>query len=493
MLNCLLFGPRFTLSSTSLLCVGCRYTCFAPVLKTRKHYSTHNDNNSRNKKSSNGESSFSHIYKPRRRYVSKMFQNLGKVQPAQTSLSCKSHKLMLYNEIIQQCHPGHYHILPLGMRSLEKLIRVIDEEMDSIGAQKISMPCITPLSFWKKSGRWQIKELYKLKNRQDQEFCINPTHEESVSLLFSYHAPFTAKEAPIMLYQISRKFRDEMAPKYALLRGREFEMKDLYTFDSCLEKAKETYENVCFAYEKIFNRLQVPFVKVEASTGDIGGKISHEFHLPSNIGEDILYICNGCNHGVNKELIDENKEQQCPKCGGDLHFTPGIEVGHAFLLGQKYSSIFNATFIDKNDNIIPSQMGCFGLGVTRILQAGIEVLSLDRQIRWPKLIAPYQLCIIPQKEGYQSKETMDLAMALSDQIINMPNLNGEVVIDDRLHMTIGKRLYEAKRIGYPHIVIVGKRALESPPQFEVILPEWQECQFMSVDCLCQILSGVKTI
>lgn len=421
-----------------------------------------------------------------------MFQNFGKIQPVETSLSCKSHKLMLYNEIIQQCHPGHYHILPLGMRSLEKLIRLIDEEMDGIGAQKILMPCITPLDFWEKSGRSQIKELYKLKNRRDQDLCINPTHEEAVTLLFANHAPFSSKQAPIMLYQIGRKFRDEMSAKYALLRGKEFEMKDLYTFDSCLEKAKETYKNVCRAYEKIFNRLQLPFVKVEASSGDIGGSMTHEYHLPANVGEDSLYLCKSCNYGVNKDLL-EDKENKCLKCGGDLHFTSGIEVGHAFLLGPKYSSIFKATFIDKDHNIVPSEMGCYGLGITRILQAGIEVLSSEGRICWPSLIAPYQLCIIPQKEGFQSKETMELAVALSDQIINIPHLNGEVLIDDRLHLTVGKRLYEAQRIGYPHIVIVGKRALESPPRFEMILPNWQESQFMSIDCVCQILSNAKTI
>ncbi|GAB1599947.1 probable proline--tRNA ligase, mitochondrial [Argonauta hians] len=434
-----------------------------------------------------------HFYKPKRLYVSKMFQNFGMVQPAESSLSCSSHKLMLYNEIIQMCHSGHYHILPLGTRALQKLRRLIDEEMEATGAQKMIMPNLVPASLWKTSGRWNLKDLFRVTDRQKQEMCLSPTHEEAVTSLISLYSPFSTKQLPIMLYQIGTKFRDEMSPKYALLRGREFEMKDLYTFDSSKASALKTYEKICEAYCRIFNRLKLPLLIVEASTGDIGGEKSHEFHLPSKVGEDSLAICKSCKNGRNIELLDQTKSIICPECGSECETSAGIEVGHSFYLGQKYSSTFNATYVKSNNETGFAEMCCFGLGVTRILQASIEVLSSERQISWPAIIAPYQVCIIPQKEGYRSDETFNLAVSLSDQLTSLAHINGEVVIDDRLHMTVGKRLYEAQRIGYPHIVIVSKRALESPPQFEVILSGEKEPTFMSVDSICYILSNVETI
>ncbi|CAI9725144.1 probable proline--tRNA ligase, mitochondrial [Octopus vulgaris] len=435
----------------------------------------------------------SNFYKPKRLYVSKMFQNFGMVQPAKSSLSCSSHKLMLYNEIIQQCYSGHYYILPLGMRALEKLRRLIDEEMEATGAQKMVMPSMVPASLWKTSGRWSLKEVFKLSDRHHQDMCLSPTHEEVVTSLFGQYSPFSMKQFPIMLYQIGPKFRDEISPKYALLRCREFEMKDLYTFDCSESSALETYEKICEAYCRIFNRLKLPFIKVEADTGDIGGKKSHEFHLPSSVGEDYLLICESCKYGRNIELVDRNKQTICPKCGSECKTSAGIEVGHSFYLSQKYSSLFNATYVNSDNKICFAEMSCFGLGVTRILQAAIEVLSSERQISWPSIIAPYQVCIIPQKEGYKSDETFDLAVSLSDQLTSRPHINGEVVIDDRLQMTVGRRLYEAKRIGYPYIVIVGKRSLESPPQFEVISAGGTNSSFMSVDSISYELSQAETI
>ncbi|XP_041358223.1 probable proline--tRNA ligase, mitochondrial isoform X2 [Gigantopelta aegis] len=410
-----------------------------------------------------------------RRYVSKMFQTFGKLQPPGTSYSCKSQKLMLYNDVIEPCHTGTYHLLPYGFRAFEKLLKVIDREMQAIGGQKMAMPSLAQAAVWKTSGRWDLvgAELFKLKDRHENEYCLGP---------------------------ITKKFRDEMNPKYALLRSREFEMKDMYTFDSTETKAMETYEQVCEAYCRIFDTLKVPYVKVVGATGKIGGKLSHEFHFPASIGEDSIFVCEKCGYGINSEMTSELQDKEnviesCPTrsnhCG--LKPTPGIEVGHAFLLGTKYSAIFNAHCRNSAGQIELTYMGCFGLGVTRILQGCIEVLSSEKQIRWPQIIAPYQICIIPQKEGYLAKEFFEKALQLCDSLSQYPGVKDEVVIDDRIWMTVGKRQYEATRMGYPFIIVTGKQTLEKPSVFEVIDTTNDETLFLTTDQICDKMSAVKTV
>ncbi|KAL5016486.1 hypothetical protein ScPMuIL_006075 [Solemya velum] len=431
-----------------------------------------------------------------RRYASRMFQNMGKIQPATSDLSCKSHKLMLYNDILSPCHPGAFSLLPLGQRALEKLIQVIDEELEVTGAQKMSMPSLAPSTLWEETGRWVSAgaELFRIRDRHDLHYCLGPTHEEVITSMVAQLNPLSYKRLPILLYQITRKFRDEMAPKHGLLRGREFEMKDLYTFDATVEDAEKTYRSICEAYCRIFDRLGLPFNKVSGATGNIGGSLSHEFHLSAEVGEDKFLTCDKCGLGTNVELLDKQSAQsQCGRENCELVQSTGIEVGHAFLLGTKYSSVFNAIYQKDDGQPSLTEMGCYGLGVTRVLQAGIEVLSTEDRIRWPNLLAPYQVCIIPQKEGYMAEKFRDMADSLSDRLGELPNMRGEVVIDDRTHLTVGKRLYEAKRIGYPFVVIVGKKALETSPQLEVLDVYEDQTTFLSETQLCQKLSTVETV
>ncbi|KAK7100430.1 probable proline--tRNA ligase, mitochondrial [Littorina saxatilis] len=433
----------------------------------------------------------------RRRYVSKLYQNFGKLQPEDLGV-CKSYKLMLYNEIIGACYPGAFHLLPLGQRAMEKLVRIIDQEMEAVGGQKISMPTLAPDTLWKASGRWEStgKELFSLHDRHENQFCLGPTHEELITSLVASHSPVSFQQLPQLLYQITRKFRDEMSPKHGLLRGREFEMKDMYTFDTNEETAMETYHTVCDAYSNVFDRIRVPYEKVRGSTGNIGGSLSHEFHYVAEAGEDRLLLCLRCGLQVNQEMAEGTSQEDL--CQGSrehcqLTESKGIEVGHCFYLGTKYSSVFNATYTDDAENIRPIHMGCFGLGVTRILQAAIEVLSKERQLRWPSSIAPYQVCIIPQKEGYQADLYFRLAEELSDQLSGMPNMAGEVVIDDRTKFTIGRRIYEASRIGYPFVIALGKKALADPCQLEVINTATEETQFLSREQLMDLMSTVVTV
>ncbi|KAL8590358.1 hypothetical protein ACOMHN_011572, partial [Nucella lapillus] len=291
----------------------------------------------------------------RRRYVSKLYQNFGKLQPQDLG-TCHSYKLMLYNEVIGACYSGAFHLLPWGQRALEKLIRLIDQEMDMVGGQKISMPTLAPDTFWKPTGRWEStgKELFKLQDREGQQFCLGPTHEELITSLIASQSPVPSQHLPQMLYQITRKFRDEMSPKHGLLRGREFEMKDMYTFDTDEQAAMETYQLICDAYCNVFDRIGVPYKKVQGSTGNIGGSLSHEFHYLADVGEDSLWLCPKCGLQVNKELAeDKSREELCQNPGEDckLSESKGIEVGHCFYLGTKYSSVFNATYMDDAENI----------------------------------------------------------------------------------------------------------------------------------------------
>ncbi|XP_042190914.1 probable proline--tRNA ligase, mitochondrial [Callorhinchus milii] len=410
-------------------------------------------------------------------------------------LTCKSQQLMIQAGLIHPANPGCFYYLPYTVRALEKLIRVIDEEMESIGSQKVNMPSLSTAELWKISERWQVmgKELFRLKDRHGMDYCLSPTHEEAVTHLIASYGSLSYKQLPVMLYQITRKFRDEPKPRFGLLRGREFYMKDMYTFDVSEEAAKETYNIVCESYSRIFDRLGLRFVKVEADTGSIGGKMSHEFQIPANIGEDRILVCLACRFAANVEKM-ESGGTDCPQCKGKLTETKGIEVGHTFYLGTKYSHVFKASYHNAENKPVTAEMGCFGLGVTRILAASVEILSTEDDIRWPSLLAPYQVCIVPPKRGSKEDVTEGLSESLYDTLVDAaPQLRGEVILDDRSHLTVGKRLKDAKRLGYPYVIIAGKRILEDPPVFEVCCQNVGDTLFLTQEGVVDILRDVQTV
>lgn len=271
-------------------------------------------------------------------------------------------------------------------------------------------------------------------------------------------------------------------------------MKDMYSFDVSEEAAHQTYESVCQAYTRLFARLGLRCVQVQADTGNIGGKLSHEFQLPADIGEDRLLVCGSCSFSANVETMSSD-QSNCPQCEtGKLVESKGIEVGHMFYLGKKYSHIFKATFSNAQNKPAVADMGCYGLGVTRILAAAVEVMSTEEGIRWPGLIAPYQVCVLPPKKGSKVDEATLLAEELVQALgETLPHLRGEVVLDDRTQMTIGKRLKDASKLGYPYVIVVGQGALEETPRFEVICQQTGETVFLSRDGLLDLLGRVETI
>uniref|UniRef100_A0A8C7Z904 Probable proline--tRNA ligase, mitochondrial n=1 Tax=Oryzias sinensis TaxID=183150 RepID=A0A8C7Z904_9TELE len=433
--------------------------------------------------------------------VSRLYQpsnlrDVGQDSRLSGEMTCKSQRLMHQAGLIHPFSPGCYVYLPATVRSMEKLVRVIDQEMQGIGGQKLDMPSLCSADLWRTSERWDLmgKELFRLKDRHGADYCLGPTHEEAVTTLVAHQATLSYRQLPLLLYQITRKFRDEPKPKFGLLRGREFYMKDMYSFDVSEEAAHQTYGSVCQAYIQLFTRLGLRCVQVQADTGNIGGTLSHEFQLPTDVGEDRLLLCGNCSFSANVETLSSGTTH-CPQCKtGALVESKGIEVGHTFYLGKKYSSIFKATFSNPQNKPSVTEMGCYGLGVSRILAAAIEVLSTDEGIRWPGLIAPYQICVLPPKKGSKIEGAAVLAEELVDSLgEDFPHLRGEIVLDDRTQMTIGKRLKDASILGYPYVIVVGEAALQNPPTFEVICQQTAETLFLSKDGLLDLLGKVETV
>nr|CAD7257633.1 unnamed protein product [Timema shepardi] len=375
---------------------------------------------------------------------------------------------MLDRGIIRQASTGTFYLLPLGQRALQKLIKIVDKEMQGIGAQKLLLPLLTSGELWKTTGRWDTAgpELFTLRDRHDRDYVLSPTHEEAITELIASSPQLSHRSLPLRLYQVTSKFRDEMKPRSGLLRGKEFLMKDLYTFDTTLQAAEETYNAVCNAYDNIFRRIEVGYVKVMGDPGMIGGSLSHEYHYPVNVGEDQLLICQECNYGANTEVCGNSEE--CPQCKQPhMGHCPGIEVGHTFLLGTKYSTPLGASYMKADGKPSPVQMGCYGIGLTRTLAAAVESLSLPDELRWPLAFAPFSVCIIPPKDGSKESSVSHLSENLYESLHSSTPFEDDVLVDDRSQWTIGRRLFEAKKTGYPFIVVVGKKATEVEPLFEV--------------------------
>ncbi|XP_054689597.1 probable proline--tRNA ligase, mitochondrial isoform X2 [Grus americana] len=408
--------------------------------------------------------------------------------------TCRSQKLMLQAGLIHPSSPGCYYYMPPTVRAMEKLVKAMDEEMQAVGGQKLNMPSLSSAELWRASGRWDQMgpELFRLADRHGKDYCLGPTHEEAVTELVAAQSNLSYRQLPLRLYQVTRKFRDEPKPRFGLLRSREFYMKDMYTFDASEEAARQTYDLVCGAYCSLFDRLGLPFVKVQAATGSIGGTVSHEFQLPADVGEDRLVLCPAGHFAANVETLNE-EQTSCPTCREKLTQTKGIEVGHTFYLGTKYSSISNAIFSSPENKPQLAEMGCYGLGVTRILAASIEVLSTEDSIRWPSLIAPYQLCFIPPKRGSKEEEEgAALLERLYDDLAEaLPQLASDSVLDDRTQLTIGKRLKDANKLGYPYVVVAGKRVCEDPPVFEVWSQNTGEVLFLTKEGVIELLSKVQ--
>jgi len=533
--------------------------------------------------------------------LSTLFAPTLKESPAEAEVV--SHKLLLRAGMIRKVAAGIYTFLPLGNRTLKKIERIIREEMNGVGAQEILMSALQPSDLWMRSGRWEQygPEMMRLKDRHDRDFALGPTHEELVTDLVMKEAR-SYRQLPLSLYQIQVKFRDEIRPRFGLLRGREFIMKDAYSFHPTMDSLEATYNDMYTAYSRIFKRCGLEFRAVDAATGLIGGNVSQEFMVLAEAGEDTVVYCDTCDYAANLEVatsrLAEPPEEElksagevetpgrksieevssflnimpeklvktliykyddglvavlirgdrdvngdklatvlgttnfhllagdewgehpdliqgyvgpvglngvriiadtevatirnfvvgankgdahlvnvnvdvdftveewadirvakegdpCPECEGTLKSAKGIEVGQIFQLGTKYSDAMGAAFIDENGEQKPYIMGCYGIGVSRLMAAAIEQHNDEQGILWPIAIAPSEVEVVVL--NYDRDEQRELADAIYRGLIER---GVEPVLDDRIE-SAGKKFADADLIGIPLQVVIGARTIKS--------------------------------
>lgn len=364
-----------------------------------------------------------------------------------------SHKLMLRAGMIRKVASGIYNYLPLGLRVLQKVSQIIREEMNATGAQEILMPMVQPKELWEETGRWGEygKELLRLKDRHERDFCLGPTHEEIITNIVRGEVR-SYKQLPFNLYQIQTKFRDEIRPRFGLMRGREFLMKDAYSFDLNEEGAKKSYQGMNEAYKKIFKRCGLDFRPVSAGSGVIGGNLSQEFHVLAQSGEDEIFACEKCDYGASQEKVSADKK--CPRCKIDLKSFRGIEVGHIFYLGTKYSKSMKAVYLDQGGKEQLIEMGCYGIGVGRTAAASIEQNHDENGIIWPLPIAPFAVQLIPIGSEASVQETTEKIYQ------NLIHDRIEVLWDDR-DQSPGVKFKDADLIGIPWRIQIGPKGLKN--------------------------------
>lgn len=365
-----------------------------------------------------------------------------------------NHKLLTQGGFVRQLMAGVYTYLPLGLRVLNKIRNIIREEMEAIGGQEILMPALHPAENWKKSGGWEnIDVLFKLKSRTEKDYALGQSHEEVVTPLMQEFI-HSYKDLPTSVYQIHWKYRDELRAKSGLLRGREFEMKDMYSFHETQEDFEEYYEKVKQAYIRAYKKLGLEAKATEASGGSFSEKISYEFMVLTDAGEDDILYCPDCDYCVNAADTELKEGDECKKCGKSSTLKKAVasEVGNVFDLGQKYVKDFSLTYVDRDGATKHPIMGCYGWGTTRAMGVVVEKFNDDRGIIWPKSIAPFMVHLITLDD--KMDESKKLYQQLSDAGI-------EVIWDDRKDISAGEKFASADLIGCPYRAVISNKSLAS--------------------------------
>ena len=416
-------------------------------------------------------------------YLSKLFIPITKDLPAEAKI--KSHQLMLRTGMIKQSSAGIYSWLPLGFKIMKKIEQIVREEQNSIGAQEMLMPTIQSSEIWKESGRYDDygEEMLRIKDRQGREMLYGPTNEELITDVFRSSVK-SYKSLPQLLYHIQWKFRDEIRPRFGVMRCKEFYMKDAYSFDLTDQEAKISYNKMFFSYLKTFNRLGLKAIPMAAETGPIGGDLSHEFIILADTGESEIYAdkkifeidlkkYSGDDESLKKirddftniyavtdEKYDE-KEFNMKVKKEDQIKTKGIEVGHIFYFSDKYSKPMNCSIDDKSGKKTFVKMGSYGIGVSRIVGAAIEANYVDDVMKWPKSISPFDVVIIPSisknnKENLQKAEKV--YKALKKQ-------NIDVLLDD-VDENMSNKFKKHDLIGIPYQIIIGSKSGDDKFEFK---------------------------
>ena len=375
-----------------------------------------------------------------------------------------SHQLMLRSGMIRRVTSGIYTWLPIGLKVLRKVENIVREEMDASGAQEVLMPMVQPKELWEETQRWEKMgpELLRIQDRHKRDFCLGPTHEEVITDLIRNNMK-SYKELPLNLYQIQTKFRDEVRPRYGVMRGREFLMKDSYSFNLDEKSLNESYLTMKETYKKILDRLGLKFKIVKADSGAIGGDASEEFHVLAENGEDTIAVSDSSDFAINTELLLEEGEnldslqgKPSPDGKGVIQIKKGIEVGHIFQLGKVYTDAMKANVLDNEGKSKSLFMGCYGIGVSRLVAAAIEQNNDEKGIIWPEAMAPFEVNIVAI--GFDKDEK--IAKAATDLYHELLSMGYEVMLDDRKD-GYGIKMKDAELIGIPVNIIIGKQYLQN--------------------------------
>ncbi len=391
---------------------------------------------------------------------SQLFYKTSKEVPKDAE--APSHKLLLRAGFIDQVAAGIYTFLPLGFRVIKKIENIIRKHMQEspLLGQEILMPALTPKENWQQTGRWEnFEALFKLQSKGGKDYALGATHEEIIAPLVK-KIVFSYKDLPLSLFQIQTKFRNEPRVKSGILRTREFLMKDLYSFHANQEDLDEYYEKAAKAYLNIFKecglRSENPKNKITYQTWASGGtfsKYSHEYQTITEFGEDVIYICDKCFSAINEEIKDKNTV--CPNCGStELRKAKAVEVGNIFKLGTKYSLPFDLKFRDKDGKEKPVVMGCYGIGLSRLMGAIAEVHHDEKGIIWPKTVAPFSAHLLLIENSAKVRKIGEKLYK------NLQKNKIEILYDDRNNKTPGEKFADADLIGIPCRIVLSEKTLK---------------------------------
>ncbi len=430
-------------------------------------------------------------------YLSQLFIPITKDLPAEAKI--KSHQLMLQTGMIRQSSAGIYSWLPLGFKVMKKIEQIVREEQNSIGAQEMLMPTIQSAEIWKESGRYDDygEEMLRIKDRQGREMLYGPTNEELITDVFRSSVK-SYKSLPQILYHIQWKFRDEIRPRFGVMRCKEFFMKDAYSFDLTDDDAKKSYNKMFFSYLKTFYRLGLKAIPMAADTGPIGGDLSHEFIILAETGESQIFAdkrifeinLDKYNfsdaslsemrkdftdiYAATDEKFDEKKFNKEVDKKNQIK-TKGIEVGHIFYFGDKYSKPMNCLIDDKSGKKISVKMGSYGIGVSRLVGAAIEANYNNGVMKWPKPISPYDVVIIPSISK-NNKENLGKAEKIYQELKKQ---NIDVLLDD-VDENMSNKFKKHDLIGIPFQIIIGSKSEENKFEFKELNSESEMLSLESI-------------
>lgn len=391
---------------------------------------------------------------------SKLFAKSSKTAPADAE--SVNAKFLIQGGFVHQEMAGVYSWLPLGLRVLRKVENIIRDEMNALGAQEILMSALQPKENWMTTNRWDaVDVLFKVPSQTKKEYALGPTHEEVVTPLVQDFVK-SYKDLPVAVYQIQSKFRDELRAKSGVLRGREFGMKDLYSFHTSHDDLADFYERAKQAYLNVFNRSGVKAKIVEASGGSFTKKFSHEFQIETPAGEDVILACPACTFAQNTEVATKKEGDACPECGGTLAMTKGVEAGNIFDLGERFSESFKFSVQLEDGSMQHVIMGCYGIGTTRLVGTIVEASHDEKGIIWPKSVAPFHVHLVSI-----ASKNVDIAPHAERLYNELRDAGIDVMWDDR-DVGAGEKLANADLIGIPLRIVISEKTLAAESV------EWKE-------------------